>query len=249
VKLLDNVGHEHTDRPKNSGSKLDAIPQAYKIVTTSRFSPTEVGAVKLTCTRSRYGDKEREWTMRVGGGVFDLPQTASEAPDAKRARAARQVRETFRTACVAALQEQAPLGRDPLIDAARKRGVKRRNDALRDLLAELVADEASGIEQTPDGYALRGGPEDRGQGGATPWPLPVRGPGAGPPPNGATPDAGYRSDLRGRLLAYIAGNQGAAPKEISDNVEGDPREILRELERLDRNNRVRQHGNGWEVVQ
>ena len=226
VRLLDNVGHEHVDRPKNSGAKLDAIPQAYKVITTSRFSPLEVGAVRVTCTRSRYGDVGRDWTMRVGGGVFDLPQTATEAPDARRARRVQEGREKFREACIRALGEDAPQGRDRLIAGARERGAKGGTGTLRGWLAELAADPATGLVQGPDGYELTPGPESRGHSEATPWPLPVRGQGSGHPSvrpplescaNGCSPTSPTTRTRTSRGSATPSPTTSRAPCSASSN--------------------------------
>ena len=153
VVLLDNVGHENADRPKGSASKLDAMPQGFRVRTVERFSPTVTGRVTINCTRSRFGDLDREWTLRVGGGVFEAPRTRSEAPDARRMRE-RERREQFRCAAVAALHEDAPLGRDALIAAARERGAKGRSDGLRRWLAEFASDSASGLISTDEGFIV-----------------------------------------------------------------------------------------------
>jgi hypothetical protein len=172
VALLDNVGHEATHRPKGSGSKLDALPQAYKITTTSRFSEVEQGRVVITCSRSRYGDLDREWSMRVGGGVWDVPSALSEAPDARRAREIAGKRERFRLACIEVLREESPLGVRLLLPRVRERGAGGKTDVLKEWLADLSSDPASGIESTPDGYALGCDPDDRGHTGVTPPPDP-----------------------------------------------------------------------------
>ena len=146
VVVLDNTGHEAKNRPKGSGSKLDAIPTAYKVTTTEPFSPAQVGRIEIKCTRSRFGDEQRRWTMRVGAGVWGLPETSDESPDAKAAREVGEKREAFRRACVDALRDEAPLGRDALIGAARDQGIKGTDRKLRGWLFELAADPASGIE-------------------------------------------------------------------------------------------------------
>jgi hypothetical protein len=189
--LLDNVGYEDRNRPKNSGAKLDAIPQAYQVVCASRFSPADMGLIKIRCTRSRFGDLGREWTMPVGGGVFQVPASCSRAleeGDDGKARSA------FEPACIAALNEKAPLGRDVLIKAARKYGAEGNNDKLRGWLAGLGDDPASAIVKTAAGYQLRSDPPSTGQGEVragqatvTPAPLP-EGVGAG-----VTPDPDHRA--------------------------------------------------------
>jgi hypothetical protein len=83
VLLLDNTGHENTHRPKGAGGKMDAAPQVFKVVTDAKFGPDKTGKVVLTCTRSRFGDEGRKWTVRLGDGVYELPASTSEAPDAQ----------------------------------------------------------------------------------------------------------------------------------------------------------------------
>jgi hypothetical protein len=129
--------------------------------------------------------------MRVGGGVFEVPQARSEPPEAKRARELDEKRQQLRRAALEILGESGPLGRDPLLSEARHRGVKGRNAALRDWLTELAADPTSGLVSTSAGYALSlvqpPGPDDRGQSGATPAETPR--PAGGQSPVGA-PAAG-----------------------------------------------------------
>jgi hypothetical protein len=160
VAALDNVGHREKNRPKGSGSKLDALPQGYKIATAETFSPILTGRITIECTRSRYGDKERTWTMRVGGGVWEVPSTRSESPDATSARQIADRREAFRQAVVTTLAATAPVGRDRVIASARKRGAKGRTEKLREWLAALAADPASGIASTDAGYVLGAPPQD-----------------------------------------------------------------------------------------
>ena len=172
VALMDNVGHAATHRPKGSGAKLDAAEQAFKVTTSSKFSAVEVGLISIVCSRSRYGDQDRQWTMRVGGGVWELPEATSEAPDARQARKVRERIEAFRLACVAALRDRGPLGRDPLLSAVRKRGVTA-GKTQRGWLSELAADPASGIVfDAANGYDLAPsgppGPESRTNPGPTP---------------------------------------------------------------------------------
>jgi len=187
VAILDNIGHEAKNRPKGSGSKLDAIPQAYLVETKDKFSPVEIGRIEIKCTRSRFGDEERRWTARMGRGIFEIPQSRDEAPAARAAHELREKREEFRRATIAALHEHSPLGRDDLITAARKKGTKGRNERLRDWLAELAADPASGLLSTDEGYIIEGGPAGMGHPGATP---PEGPPGPDPPFRGEGRDPG-----------------------------------------------------------
>jgi hypothetical protein len=153
VLLLDNVGHTEKGRPKGSATKLDACPQGYLVETTSKFSPEKIGAIRITCKRSRYGDEDCTWTMRIGDGMFGVPQPDSTTDNAKRAQAASDERESFRQAALAALQAEAPLSRDKLKSAIRKAGGKVGRSA-NELLADLASDPASGLEHTPHGYRI-----------------------------------------------------------------------------------------------
>jgi hypothetical protein len=178
VLLLDNVGHLEKGRPKGSATKLDAVAQGYLVETTSRFTPEKIGAIKITCKRSRYGDEERTWTMRLGGGLFETPHpTARPAASSPTGSDL----EKCRVAATEILEDTQPLGRDPLIAAMREAGLKFRNDHARDLLAKLASDPNSGITKSPNGYRIEAtlalapdlgatppGPDTPGQGGATP---------------------------------------------------------------------------------
>ena len=89
--------------------------------------------------------------------------------------------------CVAVLDEaDGPLGRDRLLDAARERGIKGRNDKLREGLARIAEDPESCIASGPEGFHLTPGPNEVGQGRATRLaptlarPDPYRGDGARP---------------------------------------------------------------------
>jgi hypothetical protein len=156
VLALDNVGHAEKGRPKGSATKLDACAQGYQLETTSKFGPERIGALRITCKRSRYGDEDREWTMRLGGGLFEVPHTDSQTPDAKRRQAAADQREQLRLVAVKALTTRAPQGRDDLIAAVRAAGLALSNRYARELLADLSSDPASGITHTPRGYQITG---------------------------------------------------------------------------------------------
>jgi hypothetical protein len=153
VLLLDNVGHDQKHRPKGSATKLDACPQGYLVETTSKFSPEKIGAIRITCKRSRYGDEDHTWTMRIGGGLFGVPQPDSTTDSAKRAQAATDERESFRQAVLGVLMTEAPLSRDNLKSAIRKAGgtVGRR---AQEFLSDFASDPTSGIEHTHRGYQI-----------------------------------------------------------------------------------------------
>jgi hypothetical protein len=86
---------------------------------------------------------------------FECDQAVrDEAPDAKAVRELRERREKFRRACIAALHETEPLGRDSLIKEARDRGAEGQSDRLRNWLSELAADPTSGFISSSEGYQL-----------------------------------------------------------------------------------------------
>lgn len=186
VFLTDNVGHQDPSRPKGDGGKLDAVPQAYKVKAEESFTPDRTGRVGIVCTRSRFGDIDREWTMRVGGGVFETPSGHSEAPDAVERTSELEATEEFRQACVGALRERSPLGRDALFSAVRERGAQGRNETLRKRLDSLVADPTSGIGHTSKGYCPTSWPQDSGPGRGHPAASPV----APGPHRDVVPEAG-----------------------------------------------------------
>ena len=128
----------------------------YSLKTSEKFSKQRPGRLELECTHSRIGEVTGTWTLELGAGHYDswTRQTAAGA------------REQFRAACVAALSETTPLGRDPLIQAARGHGAKGRGDTLREWLEELAEDPSSPIDHRDDGYVLSPDP-DWGQGGST----------------------------------------------------------------------------------
>ena len=80
VVLADNTGHKHPGRPKGAGGKMDAAPQIYRVEPVAEFNPTLTGEVRLTCTRSRFGDIDRTWTARLGDNVYEVPASDSQAP-------------------------------------------------------------------------------------------------------------------------------------------------------------------------
>lgn len=157
VVMLDNVGHQEKGRPKGSASKLDAVPQAYQVVAEDEFSPAKQGRVEITCTRSRYGDKDRVWSMRVGAGLFELPKTNSTAPEHDLARQAQRRHEKCRVAMIEALRAHEPLLRDDLMREVRGRGVRARSNRIREMFAQIAADPTTGVGSGPDGYFIEKG--------------------------------------------------------------------------------------------
>jgi hypothetical protein len=119
--------------------------------TVTEFNAATEGTVELKCTRSRYGDIGREWTLAVGGGTFDVPAPCDdEAPGERAARKADERYEAFARGVIDALRD-GPLGRDELFKRVKgARAVK-----LREWLARLVADPARGLVHDPQiGYSL-----------------------------------------------------------------------------------------------
>jgi hypothetical protein len=102
--------------------------------------------------------------MRVGAGVFDLPASRSYTLDHPDEASEREARRVFAQACIAALNERAPLGRDPLIKAARRHGAEGNTDKLRSWLGGLGENPTSEIVSTASGYELAPDPSDAGQG-------------------------------------------------------------------------------------
>lgn len=156
--MLDNTGHQEKGRPKGSATKLDAAPLAYAVTTEDQFTPAKPGRVKLACTRSRYGDEGREWSMRVGGGLYEIPATNSTAPEHDIAQQARKRYEKVRTAMIAALSRREPQLRDDLMREVRKLGVRAQSNKIRDLFAEIAADPSTGVGSGTNGYYIEKGP-------------------------------------------------------------------------------------------
>ena len=102
VFVLDNVGHEFTDRPRGSGAKLDVIPQAFKVSCAIPFSPASAGqdrdrvhALALSATSVGCG----RWPSAPAPGNCRGP--ATRTPTAKAAREIADRRRAFERACVA----------------------------------------------------------------------------------------------------------------------------------------------------
>lgn len=163
VLILDNTGHEEQGRARGTSAKGDLPDLALIAAQETTFSAREQGAIRITVDRGRAGGHVGPWRLQLGGGMV------GKVEDLAAGDTARSMRENLRRACVAALEAAGgPLGRERLTTALREQGVKRRNDELRDQLAELVSDPASGVSRGPDGYLLD-----------TPTPP---GPDSGPPP-------------------------------------------------------------------
>ena len=167
VLVSDNTGHEATHRPKGSASKLDAIPQAFKVVAVKPFSEIQLGEIEMTCTRSRFGDLDRVWSMAIGGGTWELPHSRTENPDHRAAREITAAKSTLHRVSVEALRAKQPQGWKALTGLARDAGLRKRAIVLKRWLEELATDPSAGLVHTSEGYFLKapGGSENGGSGG------------------------------------------------------------------------------------
>jgi len=205
VVMADNVGHESRDRPRGDSRKEDDTPQVYKCVPVEPFDQVRVGRVRLVCKRSRFGDTNRAWEARMGGGIFELPETRTESPKVRAAKHMAEREQNFRRVVVAVLQEEAPLGLKRLLEAVRERDVKVRTAKAKEWLSKLVGDAASGVvHDEAHGYELGGFPKGVPEGDSRP-PIEERigGVGQTPPPTAesdpveearSAPDSGRVAD-------------------------------------------------------
>jgi hypothetical protein len=170
-----NVGHEHKERPRGDSRQEDALPQVYKCVLVDEFHHALIGRVRLICKRSRYGDTGREWEARIGGEVFELPSTNTEAPQVRAAKRAAEREENFRRAARAVLRESgARLGRDALIRRVRERGVRVRATRAREWLSKWLSEPASDlVHDAAQGYGLAPFDPLVPTPGPTPWSHPL----------------------------------------------------------------------------
>jgi len=142
--ILDNTGHEDSERARGSSAKGDLADVTLTLKKLVPFSKTKRGRVDLAIKESRLGDIEGRWTLDLGGGAYGT----WERPVSER--------EAFRRAVIAALRREQPLGRNRLLEAMREAGEKIRTEVAGEWLAEFAADSASGIVHTPAGYRLAG---------------------------------------------------------------------------------------------
>ena len=140
VLVSDNVGHEATHRPKGSASKLDAIPQAFKVTAVRPFSEVSLGQIEIVCTRSRFGDLDRVWSMAIGAGTWELPCSRTENPDHRAAREIANAKSSLHRVAVEALRVRQPQGWKALAGHARDAGLRKRAIILKGWLEELAAD-------------------------------------------------------------------------------------------------------------
>jgi hypothetical protein len=163
VLLADNTGHQHPGRPKGAGGKMDAAPQIYRVEPVSEFTPTLTGELRLTCTRSRFGDIDRTWIARLGDNVYEVPASDSQAPDAERYRHARAKRDAFRAAVERVLEPLSEsLSANRLLDELKERGAGVRRAKGLAWLRDLVDDAGSRVAEDKNGfYMLKTGPSPR----------------------------------------------------------------------------------------
>ena len=153
VLVSDNVGHEATHRPKGSASKLDAIPQAFKVTCAEPFSEIMRGTVEIACTRSRFGDVDRTWTMDVGAGAWELPTVLSPRTPTTGPRGRSQTRRRCSSGrSVQALEGSSSIGAKALIEKAREAGLRKRYAEVLEWLKDLVGEGV--LEHSESGYRL-----------------------------------------------------------------------------------------------
>ena len=92
VVVLDNTGHEHTGRPKGSGSKLDAIPQAFKVVDhgevlagRARAHRAHLHPLALRRRGPPVDDAGRPRCLRLAGGPRRVARRESRPREAREA--------------------------------------------------------------------------------------------------------------------------------------------------------------------
>jgi hypothetical protein len=145
VLILDNTGHDAKDRARGSSAKGDLADITFTLKMKADFNRDQAGRLELACRESRFGDVHGTWTMELGGGAYGYWERPEE-----------DGREVFRLALIDVLLEQAPLGRDRLLKAARAKGAAGTEEVLRSWLSDLASDPTSGIQRTSQGYVPEG---------------------------------------------------------------------------------------------
>ena len=118
VVLFDNTGHGAKDRSRGTSAKEDLADLVFSLESALGFSLARRGTLELSCRASRLGEVEGSWMLDLGGGKYGSWHRKDGADS----------RKAFHDACVAALIEEAPLGRDRLLEGCsrtwceRKRG-------------------------------------------------------------------------------------------------------------------------------
>jgi hypothetical protein len=141
--ILDNTPHE-SERARGTSSKGDLCDLNYVLKAPKKFSCDRAGRAELELTDSRLGEVTGTWRLELGAGAYGAWAHVTAA----------DVREQFHEACIAALREKSPLGRDPLIKAARNRGVRATDEYMVGLLADFVGDLISPIGHDTKGFHL-----------------------------------------------------------------------------------------------
>jgi AAA domain len=131
--ILDNTGHGDKERARGTSAKEDLVDVIFTLKRSATFNVVQEGLLELECRASRLGEIMGRQTLILGGGKYGSWEL----------KAGGLARKLFHDACLAVLQEKSPLGRNPLINAVRDRGLTGTDDAWRDWLAEFTSDEAS----------------------------------------------------------------------------------------------------------
>ena len=191
--ILDNIGHASgaKNRARGSSSKGDLADLVYVLKAADEFSLDRWGRVELLCVASRLGEIHGTWELEIGGGTYGR-WCQQEHPEQ---------RDRFLEACVTALKECSPLGRDALIRAARDYGAKGKSDVLRAWLREFAGEGK--IASVDQGFTLT---PQRGQGGVNPLsvtPDPPLGKGGGSGVTRGQGQGGSGYDAEGDSTAHL----------------------------------------------
>jgi hypothetical protein len=143
--LLDNTGHEATDRPRGSSSKADLNEVVYKLVNGASFDRDRAGHVLLKRQRSRFPGLPREIRINLGGETYDAPVIVEEPgeEDAQSFRPTALMERISR-----ALEERLPGG----LMKREVRAIPGKSDAL-DLALRILVDEEY-VESRTEGRTL-----------------------------------------------------------------------------------------------
>jgi hypothetical protein len=139
--ILDNTGHENKDRGRGSSSKGDLNEVLFTLKAELPFSREQIGRIRLTIRRSRFGNTG-QWDMDIGGGVYSgWCRTDKELEDDPQ----------FRAAVTAALKAAQPggLSTNKLLEAVREAGKRVGRDRGRALLAKYAAEANDPIVAKP----------------------------------------------------------------------------------------------------
>lgn len=140
VLALDNIGHDAQGRPRGASSKGDLFELVYH-VTSNPIAADLHGQILFSRTRSRDGDEARTLAVGVGGGRY----TRLEALDGHIGDGLLSDVEAVLRAGDHIVEDRA-LGREPIMAALRKRGVKGTDKLLRELVAKLASDPTTAVQ-------------------------------------------------------------------------------------------------------